>query len=194
MTWCSIHWIRLYDMFESFGIISELIFKISQQARLGSIYWGPWMSTTIFSVILALEIPCHGPKCMSNGHFHQMVVEERSNGSHNHKGLHFLSKFHGNLVCSYWESWDTATLNISISSVLPSILPSVFRREVETDPDSGFETSGCSQSELNNYNGPAQCGALSDPKGPFAACHATLPPKTYQEWVVCVFLPNLNMP
>ncbi|XP_037615491.1 zonadhesin, like [Sebastes umbrosus] len=59
------------------------------------------------------------------------------------------------------------------------------RREVETDPDSGFETSDCSQSQLSDYNGVAQCGALSDSKGPFAACHATLPPKTYQD--DCVF-------
>uniref|UniRef100_UPI003AAC3F13 zonadhesin, like n=1 Tax=Centroberyx gerrardi TaxID=166262 RepID=UPI003AAC3F13 len=59
------------------------------------------------------------------------------------------------------------------------------RREVETDPDSGFETSGCSQSQLDDYNGVTQCGALSDPKGPFTACHATLPPSTYQD--DCVF-------
>ncbi|XP_029931628.1 zonadhesin, like [Myripristis murdjan] len=59
------------------------------------------------------------------------------------------------------------------------------RREVETDPDSGFETTGCSQSQLNNYNGVTQCGALSDPKGPFASCHSTLPPKAYQD--DCVF-------
>uniref|UniRef100_H3CDL3 Zonadhesin, like n=1 Tax=Tetraodon nigroviridis TaxID=99883 RepID=H3CDL3_TETNG len=52
---------------------------------------------------------------------------------------------------------------------------------VETDPDSGFQTSGCSQSQLNDYNGIAQCGALSDASGPFAACHKELPPQTYQE-------------
>lgn len=54
------------------------------------------------------------------------------------------------------------------------------RREVETDPDSGFETSDCSQSQLNEYNSTTQCGALSDPDGPFAACHATLSPESYQ--------------
>ncbi|XP_054457047.1 zonadhesin, like [Anoplopoma fimbria] len=59
------------------------------------------------------------------------------------------------------------------------------RREVETDPDSGFETSDCSKSQLNEYNSAAQCGALSDSKGPFASCHATLPPKTYHD--DCVF-------
>ncbi|XP_072232326.1 zonadhesin, like [Leuresthes tenuis] len=59
------------------------------------------------------------------------------------------------------------------------------RREVETDPDSGFETSDCSQSQLSDYNSVTKCGALSDSKGPFAACHAIFPPKTYQE--DCVF-------
>ncbi|KAM4612410.1 zonadhesin, like [Polymixia lowei] len=59
------------------------------------------------------------------------------------------------------------------------------RREVETDPDTGFETSGCSQAQLNDYSGAKQCGALTDPAGPFAACHDTLPPKTYQD--DCVF-------
>ena len=67
---------------------------------------------------------------------------------------------------------------------------SVSRREVETDPDSGFETSDCSQSQLSDYNSVTKCGALSDSAGPFAACHAIFPPKTYQEWVdwfcVCV--------
>uniref|UniRef100_A0A3B4UYF2 Zonadhesin, like n=1 Tax=Seriola dumerili TaxID=41447 RepID=A0A3B4UYF2_SERDU len=51
--------------------------------------------------------------------------------------------------------------------------------------NSGFETSDCSESQLNDYNSAAQCGALSDSKGPFAACHATLPPKPYQD--DCVF-------
>ncbi|KAM7377718.1 hypothetical protein PAMA_014158 [Pampus argenteus] len=59
------------------------------------------------------------------------------------------------------------------------------RREVETDPDSGFETSDCSQSQLNDFNSLTQCGALSDSNGPFVACHAILPPKTYQD--DCVF-------
>ncbi|XP_047450650.1 IgGFc-binding protein-like isoform X2 [Mugil cephalus] len=51
----------------------------------------------------------------------------------------------------------------------------------ESNPDSGFATSDCSQAELNNYNSVSQCGALSDPEGPFAACHATLSPQIYQD-------------
>uniref|UniRef100_A0A3P9KZD7 Zonadhesin, like n=1 Tax=Oryzias latipes TaxID=8090 RepID=A0A3P9KZD7_ORYLA len=57
-------------------------------------------------------------------------------------------------------------------------------RDTETDPDSGFETSDCSQSELDDYTSVTKCGALSDPEGPFSACHAALPPQIYQD---CVF-------
>ncbi|KAG7271416.1 hypothetical protein CRUP_013666 [Coryphaenoides rupestris] len=55
------------------------------------------------------------------------------------------------------------------------------RREVETDPDSGFQTSGCNVDDLKDINGVTKCGALSDPTGPFAACHATLEPTAFQE-------------
>uniref|UniRef100_A0A3B4FS14 VWFD domain-containing protein n=1 Tax=Pundamilia nyererei TaxID=303518 RepID=A0A3B4FS14_9CICH len=51
----------------------------------------------------------------------------------------------------------------------------------ETDPDSGFEVSDCSQSQLSDYNSPTKCGALSDSSGPFAACHATVSPQIYQD-------------
>ncbi|KAM3842689.1 LOW QUALITY PROTEIN: zonadhesin, like [Diretmus argenteus] len=61
----------------------------------------------------------------------------------------------------------------------------VQRREVETNPDSGFETSSCSQSQLTHYNSTTQCGALTDPRGPFASCHAVLPPAAYRD--DCVF-------
>uniref|UniRef100_A0A3P8WR70 Zonadhesin n=1 Tax=Cynoglossus semilaevis TaxID=244447 RepID=A0A3P8WR70_CYNSE len=52
---------------------------------------------------------------------------------------------------------------------------------VETDLDSGFVTSDCSQSQLNDYSSLSQCGAISDPSGAFSACHATLPPQTFQD-------------
>ncbi|XP_019212039.1 zonadhesin [Oreochromis niloticus] len=55
------------------------------------------------------------------------------------------------------------------------------RQEAETDPDSGFEVSDCSQSQFSDYNSLTKCGALSDSSGPFAACHATVPPQIYQE-------------
>lgn len=79
-------------------------------------------------------------------------------------------------------SKDTATLTkICFLCLFASFLSSFFRREVDTDPDSGFETSDCSQSQLNDYNSVSQCGALSDSNGVFAACHETLPPQTYHE-------------
>ncbi|XP_030193878.1 zonadhesin, like isoform X2 [Gadus morhua] len=59
------------------------------------------------------------------------------------------------------------------------------RREVETPPDSGFETSGCTQADLSDLSGPAKCGALDDPAGPFAACHALLAPRPFKD--DCVF-------
>ncbi|KAL7374402.1 hypothetical protein ABVT39_000053 [Epinephelus coioides] len=85
---------------------------------------------------------------------------------------------------TFGESWrvsDRQADGLKISN-LPH---TVHRREVDTDPDSGFETSDCSQSQLNDYNSVTQCGALSDSKGPFAVCHATLPPKPYHD--DCVF-------
>eukprot|EP00066_Takifugu_rubripes_P015564 XP_011604830.1 PREDICTED: zonadhesin [Takifugu rubripes] len=61
----------------------------------------------------------------------------------------------------------------------------VHRREAETDPDPGFDTSDCSSSQIEQYNSNTQCGALSDAAGVFKACHGTLPPQTYQEY--CLF-------
>lgn len=81
--------------------------------------------------------------------------------------------------------WDSVTVNTSIdstSAIKPNWVSSVTaRREVETDPDSGFETSDCSSSQLDQYKSKTQCGALSDTSGPFVACHNTLSPQTYQE-------------
>lgn len=56
-----------------------------------------------------------------------------------------------------------------------------FRREVEADPDSGFETTGCTEAQLAELNGNKQCRALSDPTGPFAACNAMIPPDLFEE-------------
>lgn len=61
----------------------------------------------------------------------------------------------------------------------------VHRRDVETDPDSGFETSDCSRSQLSEYMSVSQCGALSDPVGLFSRCHQWLPPQPFQD--DCVF-------
>ncbi|KAM4714652.1 zonadhesin, like [Anableps anableps] len=78
-----------------------------------------------------------------------------------------------------WRTNDREAGGLKISDVPISV--HVHRREVETDPESGFETSDCSQSQLNDYNSVAKCGALSDPEGPFVACHDSLPPQPYQD-------------
>nr|XP_043877413.1 IgGFc-binding protein-like isoform X6 [Solea senegalensis] len=91
----------------------------------------------------------------------------------------------GKLVRSlneFGESWrvnDRQSDGLKIYDLPLSV--HAHRRDVETDPDSGFETSDCSQSQLNDYNSVAQCGALSNPEGLFTACHTVLPPKTYQD-------------
>ncbi|KAM9314092.1 zonadhesin, like [Pholidichthys leucotaenia] len=86
----------------------------------------------------------------------------------------------------FGESWRTSDREAEELRLedLPITLH-VHRRELETDPDSGFETPDCSEEQLDQYNGTRQCGAISDPSGPFAVCHATLPPRTFQD--DCVF-------
>ncbi|XP_028419520.1 zonadhesin, like [Perca flavescens] len=85
---------------------------------------------------------------------------------------------------TFGESWRVSERQAG--GLRTSDLPhTVHRREAETDLDSGFETSDCSQSQLNNYLSVAKCGALSHSEGPFAACHKALEPQTYQD--DCVF-------
>lgn len=71
-------------------------------------------------------------------------------------------------------------LCIFVLSLNPLSSP-LIRREVEGDPDSGFETTGCTEAQLNELNGNKLCGALSDPAGPFADCNAQIPPDVFQE-------------
>lgn len=59
------------------------------------------------------------------------------------------------------------------------------RRNTEPELDSGFELSDCNLDQLELYSGPSQCGAVSNAQGPFAACHALLGPKIFQD--DCVF-------
>uniref|UniRef100_A0ABM5GQA3 Zonadhesin n=1 Tax=Pogona vitticeps TaxID=103695 RepID=A0ABM5GQA3_9SAUR len=60
------------------------------------------------------------------------------------------------------------------------------RREEEPaeEAESGFEVD-CSPEQLMLVNGTDNCGALSDPQGPFAACHSIISPDTFQE--SCVY-------
>ncbi|XP_048883722.1 IgGFc-binding protein-like [Brienomyrus brachyistius] len=59
------------------------------------------------------------------------------------------------------------------------------RREVEPEPDDGFDTLGCTEAQLSALNSTDQCGALSDPSGPFVACHDILEPNQFQQ--DCIF-------
>ncbi|MFT7810023.1 zonadhesin-like [Arapaima gigas] len=68
------------------------------------------------------------------------------------------------------------------STSLPATLH-LYRREL--DPDTGFNTEDCTKAQLSEVNDRTQCGALSDPNGPFAPCHPVLAPIPYQE--DCVF-------
>lgn len=54
------------------------------------------------------------------------------------------------------------------------------REDPEEEEESGFEL-GCSPEQLAHANGTGSCGALSDPQGPFAACHSIVSPDTFQE-------------
>uniref|UniRef100_A0A8B9KT89 Zonadhesin, like n=1 Tax=Astyanax mexicanus TaxID=7994 RepID=A0A8B9KT89_ASTMX len=90
------------------------------------------------------------------------------------------------LLGEFGDSWrvtDRQAEGLQVSD-LPK-LTRLHRREVEEDLDSGFETEGCSAAQLAELNGENQCGALSNPDGPFAACHSVIPPDTYKE--DCVF-------
>lgn len=52
---------------------------------------------------------------------------------------------------------------------------------MEEDLDSGFEMAGCTDDQVTELSGNKQCGALSDPDGPFAACNAVVEPNVFQE-------------
>ncbi|CAN9509807.1 unnamed protein product [Ophioblennius macclurei] len=83
---------------------------------------------------------------------------------------------------SFGESWRVSDRQAEFpkTSDLP-ITVHAHRREVETDPDTGFQTPECSLAELDDYNSTSKCGAISDSSGPFSACHALQPPTTFQE-------------
>ncbi|KAI5085722.1 zonadhesin isoform X2, partial [Silurus meridionalis] len=70
------------------------------------------------------------------------------------------------------------------TSNLP-LLAHLHKREVEEELDSGYETVGCTEAQLEEVAGKKQCGALSDSSGPFASCHATILPDQFYE--DCVF-------
>ncbi|CAL8241748.1 unnamed protein product [Merluccius merluccius] len=87
----------------------------------------------------------------------------------------------------FGDSWRTNDRQLVLEQpirTLPQIVH-LHRREVETEPDSGFETIGCTPAELSDFNSTTKCAAMSDPAGPFAPCHAILAPTAFRD--DCVF-------
>ncbi|XP_061446246.1 zonadhesin [Rhineura floridana] len=62
--------------------------------------------------------------------------------------------------------------------------PRIRREEPLDEAETGFQID-CTPEELIVVNGTRVCGALSDPQGPFAACHGVLSPSNFQE--SCVY-------
>ncbi|KAI5609967.1 zonadhesin isoform X2 [Silurus asotus] len=65
------------------------------------------------------------------------------------------------------------------------LLAHMHKRAVEEELESGYETVGCTEAQLEEVAGKKQCGALSDSSGPFASCHTTILPDQFYE--DCVF-------
>lgn len=65
---------------------------------------------------------------------------------------------------------SSCKLVLSITVDRPLILS--FRCD-KTDVD---PSPGCTDTELDLYEGPAYCGIILDTKGPFAACHPKVNP------------------
>ncbi|XP_041925418.1 zonadhesin, like [Alosa sapidissima] len=82
-----------------------------------------------------------------------------------------------------WRVTDRAGERL-LTSDLPERVH-LHRRAVEEEPETGFDTSDCTMAQLAEFNSSKQCGALSDPSGPFSACHTRVSPTAFQE--DCVF-------
>nr|XP_049615661.1 zonadhesin, like isoform X24 [Syngnathus scovelli] len=84
---------------------------------------------------------------------------------------------------AFGESWRVTDrlARAPYSALIASSPVHLHRREVDMDPDSGFETSDCSEDELADYRSSTKCGAITDAVGLFAPCHAVLPPAAYHE-------------
>ncbi|KAK2913695.1 hypothetical protein Q8A67_002094 [Cirrhinus molitorella] len=85
----------------------------------------------------------------------------------------------------FGDSWRVNDRQAGVRTTTLPKMVHLHKRAVEADPDSGFETTGCTDAVLAELNSNKKCGALSDPAGPFAACHATIAPDVAQE--DCVF-------
>ncbi|XP_058036266.1 zonadhesin [Ahaetulla prasina] len=86
---------------------------------------------------------------------------------------------------AFGNSWQVSVKRMEPDRGSGNLGPArVRRQEPEEEPESGFEED-CSPEQLAFVNGTKACGALSDPSGPFSACHAVVSPAPFQE--SCVY-------
>ncbi|XP_074518433.1 zonadhesin, like [Halichoeres trimaculatus] len=86
---------------------------------------------------------------------------------------------------TFGDSWRVKDRQTVLKTFDRPMTVHVHRRDADTEPDSGFETSDCSNAQLEDYQSKTQCGALSDPSGLFSRCHELLPPEDFSD--DCVF-------
>ncbi|XP_067325656.1 zonadhesin [Anolis sagrei] len=83
---------------------------------------------------------------------------------------------------TFGNSWQ-----VSVQREMKAGIRTRDRREEPSEDDdveTGFDIT-CSSEQLMFVNGTDMCGALSDPVGPFSACHSKVSPDTFQE--SCVY-------
>ncbi|XP_034292514.2 zonadhesin [Pantherophis guttatus] len=86
---------------------------------------------------------------------------------------------------AFGNSWQVTVKRMELDGGSGNFGPArVRRQEPEEEPESGFEED-CTPEQLASVNGTKACGALSDPSGPFSACHAVVSPAPFQE--SCVY-------
>uniref|UniRef100_H9GQ52 Zonadhesin n=1 Tax=Anolis carolinensis TaxID=28377 RepID=H9GQ52_ANOCA len=88
---------------------------------------------------------------------------------------------------TFGNSWEVSVQR-EMKAAMPSLFGPPFSRREEPSDDEDVETGfdiDCSPEQLMFVNGTDVCGALSDPVGPFSACHSKVSPDTFQE--SCVY-------
>ncbi|XP_039180790.1 zonadhesin [Crotalus tigris] len=85
---------------------------------------------------------------------------------------------------AFGNSWQVSVKNKELDGGSGKFSPGrVRRQEPDEEPESGFEMD-CTPGQLAVVNGTKACGVLSDPAGPFSACHAAVSPAPFQEGCV----------
>ncbi|KAL7982948.1 hypothetical protein Chor_013554 [Crotalus horridus] len=82
---------------------------------------------------------------------------------------------------AFGNSWQVSVKRKELDGGSGKFSPGrVRRQEPDEEPESGFEMD-CTPGQLAVVNGTKACGVLSDPTGPFSACHAAVSPAPFQE-------------